>query len=136
MSEAPDLAALARAWVDLWETGDLGAFDALHSDDFVDRSAAGRPTDRAGFKAGVVAMRAAFPDLRAWCEDVIVGADRGLVTVRWGASGTHRGAYLGFAPTGKTIAFRGIEIIRVVDGRVVERWGEWDGLDLVAQLRG
>jgi predicted ester cyclase len=30
--------------------------------------------------------------------------------------------------------FAGIEIIRVAEGRIVERWGEWDGMDLLLQL--
>jgi hypothetical protein len=30
--------------------------------------------------------------------------------------------------------FKGIEIVRVRDGLITERWGEWDGLDLIAQL--
>ncbi len=28
----------------------------------------------------------------------------------------------------------GIEIIRIRDGRITERWGEWDGIDLLEQL--
>jgi len=29
---------------------------------------------------------------------------------------------------------RGIEIVRIREGRIVERWGEWDGIDLLVQL--
>ncbi|MBK7188514.1 MAG: ester cyclase [bacterium] len=54
--------------------------------------------------------------------------------MRWTAVGTHRGAYLGAEPTGKRITFKGIEVIRVRDGRITARWGEWDGLDLLGQL--
>jgi predicted ester cyclase len=32
------------------------------------------------------------------------------------------------------VRFKGIEIIRVRDDRIVERWGEWDGIDLLVQL--
>jgi predicted ester cyclase len=32
------------------------------------------------------------------------------------------------------IQFVGIEIVRVADGRIAERWGEWDGLALLDQL--
>ncbi|MBN2206275.1 MAG: ester cyclase, partial [Candidatus Aminicenantes bacterium] len=34
----------------------------------------------------------------------------------------------------RRIAFRGIEILRIEEGKVVDRWGEWDGLDLLVQL--
>ena len=56
------------------------------------------------------------------------------MAVRWAARGTHRGPYLGAAPTGRTVSFKGIEIIRIEDGLIVERWGEWDGIDLLDQL--
>jgi len=58
----------------------------------------------------------------------------GTIAVRWTATGTHTGPYLGAAPTGRSIAFKGIEIVRVRDGLITERWGEWDGLDLIVQL--
>ncbi len=35
---------------------------------------------------------------------------------------------------GRTVRFKGIEIIRIRDGLIVERWGEWDGIDLLEQL--
>ena len=54
--------------------------------------------------------------------------------MRWAAVGTHRGAYLGAEPTGRRVTFKGIEVIRVRDGRIAERWGEWDGLELLGQL--
>jgi len=63
-----------------------------------------------------------------------VGATSGVVAVRWTAVGTHRAAYLGAAPTGGRITFKGIEIIRVRGGLIIERWGEWDGLALLEQI--
>ena len=31
-------------------------------------------------------------------------------------------------------SFRGIEILTVSMGKISERWGEWDGMDLLRQL--
>jgi len=58
----------------------------------------------------------------------------GTVAVRWTAVGTHKAPYLGLSPTGRRIVFKGIEIIRVRDGLITDRWGEWDGLDLLGQI--
>lgn len=127
-----DVGAVARAWADLWNGATRAAFDALHAEDFRDHAAAGRATDRDGAWAGLTALRQAFPDLALTVAEVLVDGDR--ATVRWTATGTHRGAFLGCAPTGRVIRFAGLELVRVVDGRVVERWGEWDGLGLAAQL--
>jgi predicted ester cyclase len=149
------LAALARRWVEAgWSAGDgslpAGAIvDELHDPLFIDHDSGGRPPDNTGFRDGIVRLLAAFPDLEARALDVVVepaatcaGASgatsgatlSGTVAVRWAAVGTHRGAYLGAEPTGRRVTFKGIEVIRVRDGRIAERWGEWDGLELLGQL--
>jgi steroid delta-isomerase-like uncharacterized protein len=129
------LGGIAQRWIEQgWQKGDASMVDELHAADFVDHDAAGRAADRAGFKAGILELYAAFPDLYAVIEDLVVDAAAGKVAVRWSATGTHRGAFMGVPPTGRRIIFRGIEIIRVEDERIVERWGEWDGIDLLRQL--
>ncbi|HSI97617.1 MAG TPA: ester cyclase, partial [Gaiellaceae bacterium] len=37
--------------------------------------------------------------------------------------GTHRGEFMGIPPTGRTIALHVIDIMRVVDGAIVEHRG-------------
>jgi steroid delta-isomerase-like uncharacterized protein len=129
------LSAIARRWIEQgWQKGNAGIVDELHAADFVDRDPAGRASDRAGFKAGIRELYAAFPDWYAVIEDLVVDAAAGKVAVRWSATGTHHGAFLGVPPTGRRIIFKGIEIIRVENERIVERWGEWDGIDLLRQL--
>jgi steroid delta-isomerase-like uncharacterized protein len=129
------LRALARRWLALWERDDIdGEFDALHAADFVDHSPADRAGDRAAFREGIRELRRAFPDFAATASDLHVDAAGGTVTVLWSAAGTHRGPFLGRPATGRIVRFRGIELIRVEGGHIVERWGEWDGLDLQAQL--
>lgn len=130
-----ELNATARAWMQLWSGASRDAFEALHHPDFVDHAPAGRSSDRNGFRQGLEALYRAFPDFCATIEDLVVDARAQKVTVRWTATGTHRGDFLAVAPTGRHIAFSGIEVIEVRGGQVVARWGEWDGLAIVAQLR-
>ena len=128
-------AAIARRWmVEVWQRGNVAAVDDLHAPDFVDSSPAGRPADREGYKAGVAELYAAFPDFCAAIDDLIVDATAGRVAIRWTASGTQWGAFLGALPTGRRITFCGIDILRIEEGQIVERWGEWDGIDLLQQL--
>ena len=131
----PDLEQVARRWIEeIWRPGDLSTFDALHAPDFRDRSAAGRGDTRDDFRVMLHEFYAAFPDFRAEIEDLIVDEARGMVAIRWTARGTHGGPYLGVAPTKRRIHFAGIEIIRVSGGSILERWGEWDGMELLEQL--
>lgn len=128
------LRELASRWMTLWQGADLGLFDALHAADFVDRSATTRGADRDAFRAGIVELRTAFPDFHAVTDDLLVDAGSRKVAIRWSATGTHRGEFLGIAATGRSIRFCGIEVVRVQDGKIAERWGEWDGLGLLEQL--
>jgi predicted ester cyclase len=56
--------------------------------------------------------------------------------VRWTATGSHLGAFLGRPPSGRTVTVHGIEVIRCSDGVVAERWGEWDEHAILTQLEG
>lgn len=130
-----ELKAVADRWMEeVFQQGRTQAVDEIHSSDFVDHSPAGRSADREGFKAGVAGLFAAFPDFRAITEDLVIDETAVKITVRWTATGTHRGEFMGIQPTDRRITFRGIEILRIAGDRIAERWGEWDGLDIVEQL--
>lgn len=118
---------LARQWISLWTCPvDWSLFGALHADHFQDLAAAGRPSTKAGFAAGLKAMAEAFPDLRTVVDDLVVDVERQTVAVRWTSRGTNARSFLAVGPTGKLTELRGIEIIEVRDGKIVRRWGEWD----------
>lgn len=130
------LKEVADCWTEeVWQGRDIDAVDRLHAPDFVDRSnPAGRAPDNAGFKQGLRDLFAAFPDWYASSDDLVADEAAGKVAVRWSASGTHMGPFMGRAATRRRVTFQGIEILRIVDGRIAERWGEWDGLAILAQL--
>ena len=127
MVDRNELADVAASWVALWRAPvDRARFDALHAEGFVDHASAGRPPTKSGFAQGLSAMARAFPDLVTTVEDLVVDESRSRVAVRWKAIGTNRERYLGVGPTNRITTISGIEIIGIRDGRVVERWGEWD----------
>jgi steroid delta-isomerase-like uncharacterized protein len=76
--------------------------------------------------------RRAFPDLSYTIEEMLAEGDRvfGLLTVR----GTHTGAYGGYPPSGTQLEMREMTLIRIQDGKVVERWGLADLVRLFRQL--
>ncbi|HEU5333604.1 MAG TPA: ester cyclase [Actinocrinis sp.] len=75
-------------------------------------------------------LRHAFPDLHIAVEDTIAEGDK--VVFRNTVTGTHRGEYMGVAPTGKTIRYEEIFILRTAGGRIAELWGV---VDIAAQMR-
>lgn len=56
------------------------------------------------------------------------------IAIAYTLSGTHKGNFLGVAPTGKRIHARGMQIARFEDGKIVERWGSSDELGILKQL--
>ena len=54
--------------------------------------------------------------------------------VRWTIRGTHTGELMGIPPTGKQVAWTGITIYRLADGKIVEEKGEEDALGFLQQL--
>jgi predicted ester cyclase len=77
-------------------------------------------------------FHAALPDWHSEVEQLIAEAD--IVVERFTASGTHRGDLMGVPPTGKVLVLKGIQMFRVVDGQIVERWGRLDEVGLMRQL--
>jgi len=123
-----ELENLAREWISLWcAPTNRDLFDRLQADDFEDGSPAGRETSKSAFAAGLDEFLSAFPDLQAKVEDLVVDEAAQEIAIRWSATGTNRRKFLGVGPTGKSMSFRGIEIIGLQDGRIRFRWGEWDG---------
>lgn len=105
------------------ERGDAAAAQELLAPDFINRTA------RPGLSPGPDGMiyfllnvlRNALSNLRVDVHQQIAEGD--LVTTRKTISGTHTGALLGRAASGKELRIDVIDIVRVRDGRYVEHWG-------------
>jgi len=80
----------------------------------------------------LLSLFAGFPDAQWTIEDQVAEGDR--VVTRWTFTGTHRGTFMGIAATGRPFHCTGICIDRMVGGKVVEEWGEWDTLGMMQQL--
>jgi steroid delta-isomerase-like uncharacterized protein len=130
-----EIYTIARRWIECgWQKGQSEVVDDLHAPNFVDNNPAGRGSDNHAFKEGIVQLYAAFPDFYARIEDILIDGAQSKATVRWTTTGTHRGAFMGCDPTGRVIRFKCIEIIRIDNGRIAERWGGWNPVELLEQL--
>ncbi|HZX04485.1 ester cyclase [Kribbella sp.] len=134
MSTPESNKAVVTDFIDgLFTKGDLGAVDTYLAEDFINHDPPfGVSTDREGMRAAGRMFRAAFPDWHAEQHALIAEGD--LVVERFTAGGTQRGEVMGVPPDGKTVSLPGINIFRVRDGLIVERWGRLDDLGLLRQL--
>ena len=62
-------------------------------------------------------------------------AEGDYVVAMWEMTGTHNGELRGFAATGKSLRLTGIDVVRISEGKVVERWQEADHLGILHQLQ-
>jgi predicted ester cyclase len=77
-------------------------------------------------------FRSAFPD---WHEEIVeLVAEGNTVAGRFKCSGTHRGKFLGEAPTGKRMEVEEVFFLRVEEGRFVDFWALEDSLGRMRQL--
>ncbi len=117
----------------LFTKGDLGSVDEYLAEDFVNHDPPlGVTTDREGMRSAGAMFRAAFPDWHSEA-DLIVG-EGDLIVEHFTASGTQQGEIFGVPPSGRVVTLPGINIWRLRDGCIVERWGRLDELGMLRQL--
>lgn len=135
MSAEENKGLIQRFYDEVINGGNLAAIDDIFSEDVVDH-AAGRKQNSGigGIRESIQSLRNAFPDINANSEFMISEGD--LIAERWVSAGTHRGRFTGVPPTGKQITVTGINIYRIQDGKIAERWQEWDHRGTMRQLSG
>jgi steroid delta-isomerase-like uncharacterized protein len=126
--------ALVRRFVDeVQSAGNIDALDEICSPEFVNHSAPpGVPPNREGVKQLTAMFRQAFPDSYFIVEDMMAEGDK--VATRKTFHGTHQGEFMGIPPTGQQVNMGLIDVVHIVDGRVVEHWVVADNLGMMQQL--
>ena len=135
MSTEANKAIIVQLYEEVFNKGNLDLVDKLVAPNAVNHDPAAPPNipgGALGVKAVVTMLRNAFPDDHHMIEDLIAEGDK--VVVRLTHTGTHQGAFLGLAPTGKQVTNTSIYIFRFADGQLVEAWSNRDDLGLLQQL--
>lgn len=116
----------------VWNTKDLNAIDRYLHEDVVIHSLLGDYKGPQAMRGVVQTWIQGFPDLAVHTIGTFSQKDR--VVLQWEANGTHRGEFEGVKPTGRHVAYRGVSIYRVQDGKISEYWGYLDMRHLLSQL--
>ena len=122
--------ALVRRWIEeVWGGGNLAAIRDLFAPGYTVNGAHIGPE---GVRESVEALRVAFPEAALAIADLVAEGDR--VVLRWTLTGEHRGAFLGVPPTGRRVAFAGINIYRIAGGSIAANDEVADIAGLIRQL--
>jgi steroid delta-isomerase-like uncharacterized protein len=123
--------SLVRTFFAAVESGDLSILDEIVAEDYDDHLP-GQSPGRENLKTYFRGLRTAFPDLRLPIAQMVAEGDR--VAVLNSVQGTHRGEFLGMAPTGLAVDAPAFQLYRVEDGRLAEHWEVADFATLIRQL--
>lgn len=116
----------------VWNGGNVAALEDLTTPGFVYRLGDQPPRDRAAMHQFLATTRSAFPDWRVEIWALLM--DRGMAAVCWYGNVTHQGHFHGIPPSGRQIRVSGINVYRIVDGKIAEEWEQTDSLSMLRQL--
>lgn len=131
--DAQARAVVKRLIEEVQSGGNFALFEELFDPAFVDHTPfPGYSPDKDGARAIYKTFRTGFPDFRAEVHLQVV--EDGRVTSFKTYRGTHRGPFMGLAPTGREIAIPIMDIVEVRNGKITAHWGVPNVLVLYQQL--
>lgn len=118
-----------RFYAEVINGRDVAAIDRLLAEDFVHN---GEQRGREGQKQAVEEFLGGFSDLRN--EILLILGEGDLVAAHQSWRGTHDGAFLGVAATGRTVTFPSTAILRISAGEIAEAVDVVGVAELMGQL--
>lgn len=128
---------LLERYVASYNAGDLDGVMDLYAEDAVQLMPVGRFTGRSAIRERLARELAAFPDVDFSFSSFVEQDD--TFADEWVFEGTHTGPLVlpdgtELPATGKRVQMKGMELVRVRDGRIVVDNLYYDNLSVVAQL--
>lgn len=125
-----DNKALVRGYMEqILNRGELESFDTYFAEGVIFN---GKPGLRQYLAGMFGLLRQVFPDFQLIIEDQIAEGDKVVTHVTF--RGTHQGEYMKAPATGKVIAYTGIAIDTIIDGKIVAMRHVSDDLTMIRQL--
>ena len=132
---AVDSKALVRRFYEEMENeGHLEVADEICDPGFRDVHNSGAPTPVEGIEGvkRLAQMLRERLNIHITIEDLIAEGDR--VVARISSRTTHSGDFMGKPAAGKSFTNQGVEIFRVANGKLIERWVFIDQLPVMREL--
>lgn len=133
-TKTTNIATIRRFWAG-FNSHNLDIWDEVCAPAFINHDP-GLPTpdaDLATIKRTIAhLMFGAFPDMQAIEQELFADGDK--VVTRRILQGTHRGEFMGIAPTGKTVTAGGVWLSHLRNGKIKEQWVYFDVLGLLHQV--
>jgi steroid delta-isomerase-like uncharacterized protein len=124
---------LNERWIRAFNERDWETERAVRTDDYLAHmSGAPGQLDSEGWAGFMAMFTSAFTDASISIDGAVEEGD--LVASRWTITGTHDGPFQGVPATGRSVTIPGIDMSRVVDGKVAEHWAQFDLVGVMQQI--
>ncbi|MET9695717.1 ester cyclase [Streptomyces sp. NPDC006529] len=123
-----------RVFKEIAEQGRFEAIDECVSAGYVTHDmmdTEGRGNGRDGMRRTIGMWRDAFDFTFDITRQV---AEGDCVTTLWDWKGTHKGEFMGLAPTGRAVAMSGCTTVRIENGQIAEDWWYCDAPGLMRSM--
>ncbi len=122
MSAEENKTVVRRFYEEIVSTGNVDLMADLISHDYVE------VFDGVRYAVGIEGAKEHVRGVRETYEGLNISVERQIAEGEWVATcitarGTHVGSWMDIKPTGKQVAFTGVNIDRVVNGKIVEHGG-------------
>jgi len=122
MSLEENKSLVRRFYEEVASTGRVEEIEKFLSPDYTEVMDGKRyETGIEGAKEHILGVRKTYQDLRIEIEKQIAEGEWVVSCII--ARGVHTGEWMGMKPTGKPVTFTGVNVDRVVNGRIVEHGG-------------
>jgi predicted ester cyclase len=125
-------AIMQRLIDELWGQGNLDLADELFHPAAICPNAPMLPVGPEGTKQIAQMVLSAFPDY--WVRIDMMAAEADRVAARITQGGTHEGEFFGVPPTGKSVEWTEMAMLRIGDGKILATWFDSDIAGLMQQL--
>ena len=129
--------ALVQRWFEeVWNKGRADAIDELFDENGIAHGLSDDPSNPlkgpSNFRPFHAAFREAFPNMTIVVDDMIAEGDK--VAARCSVRAKHEGDFMGRAASQSPVAFTGVAIVRIANGKIVEAWNNFDFMTLHKQV--
>ena len=122
--------ALVQKFVEAYNNQNLDLLDEILDPDYFDKT---NQVNLEGLKQLIQLAFSAFPEYHETIEDIAAEGDKVWILVKT-ETGPHKGEFMGIAPTNKKFSTLAVDILRVVNGKIIQYQDVVDRLEFLRQL--
>lgn len=127
--------ALTAAWEAAWDRGEVDALDAvLHSDYRRESTQSKHVSGAQELKQDILDVRAAFPDLITYIDNIVIDQEAGTAAIFWRTTGTFAHDLQGVPATRSSVETRGSNLLEFQAGKILSEKVTWDQSELLADV--